>query len=307
MSRLRTTTATTSSTPQLVKKTDYRTINLKENNIKYVYPGEAPFLPEPVAVDCDTAKGCNIKVEAWWRYRLHRAVIRRCHEGGRNESELQRWFATRVSDMFDETCGLELESVENGPFLAEYFPWSNAVAPVSLPKPDIIYGYTLRGMGSHFSDKQIISGQIMNPEMGRVSSGPLCFPFLIVELKMDGRNGGSRWVGENQCLGSTATCVTMVDRLNEQLLKRDSKAERITNTVFSVLMDQYFATLYVSWMDGEEGCCMRRISHFEVDTEAGVANMFRCVNNILEWGRGTRLQNIHRALDAIAEADELET
>ncbi|KAK8014859.1 hypothetical protein PG990_008155 [Apiospora arundinis] len=99
----------------------------------------------------------------------------------------------------------------------------------------------------------------------------------------------------------------MVDRLNEQLLKRDSKAERITNTVFSVLMDQYFATLYVSWMDEEKICYMKRISHFEVDIEDGLTNMLRCVKNILEWGRGTRLQNIHRALDAIAKAGKLET
>ena len=43
----------------------------------------------------------------------------------------------------------------------------------------------------------------------------LVYPFFVIEFKADGPGGsGSMWVATNQCLGGSASCVKIAERLN---------------------------------------------------------------------------------------------
>ncbi|EJT79335.1 hypothetical protein GGTG_04420 [Gaeumannomyces tritici R3-111a-1] len=49
----------------------------------------------------------------------------------------------------------------------------------------------------------------------------LAFPFLAIEFKCTGPSGSNLWVAENQCLGASASCVNIAERLSRQLASID--------------------------------------------------------------------------------------
>ena len=82
---------------------------------------------------------------------------------------------------------------------------------VSKPVPDLLYGYKYDRAFAQ-QQTQLLA---MGDEMGANSLG-LIFPFFLVEFKGDcAANTGSLWVATNQCLGGSASCVKIAERLND--------------------------------------------------------------------------------------------
>lgn len=93
-------------------------------------------------------------------------------------------------------------------------PDSGSKFNVSTPIPDMLFGYSRNGAFSQLHQTQLLS---MGNQMV-VNSQDLIFPFFVIEFEADGASGvGSMWVATNQCLGGSASCLNIVERLNHQL------------------------------------------------------------------------------------------
>jgi hypothetical protein len=67
----------------------------------------------------------------------------------------------------------------------------------------------------------------------------LIYPFFVIEFKADGPGGsGSMWVATNQCLGGSASCINIAERLNRQMRQwKNRKVRLIDSTAFSIAMN----------------------------------------------------------------------
>ncbi|KAK8053350.1 hypothetical protein PG996_012651 [Apiospora saccharicola] len=203
--------------------------------------------------------------------------------------------------------------------------------PVSVPVPDIVYGYTLKGPTAKLTRVQRITGDKLNPKMGEAIAGSLFFPFFIIEFKSD---AGNRGVAENQCLGGSATCVAIMKNLND-LLGNYPGAPKVCDAAFSLVIDLRQAELFVSWMgdneddeeDKEEGdeeeeqeereseekegvqkkCYMRRHKNFDLKEADQFLQFVSYIESIIDWGKGKRLREIQRALTFIRKEDRKRT
>jgi hypothetical protein len=70
------------------------------------------------------------------------------------------------------------------------------------------------------------------------ANGPLLgFPFLAIEFKGD----GPLWVATNQCLGASATCVNISEKLNKQLRAcQNNEVKEFRSAAFSVASEYTF-------------------------------------------------------------------
>ncbi|KAK7932283.1 hypothetical protein PG985_002995 [Apiospora marii] len=111
------------------------------------------------------------------------------------------------------------------------------------------YGYTLKGPAVLFNRAQRNTIEELGLNMCEASPKDLFFPFFIIEYKSD---AGRRTVAQNQCLGGSATCVAIINRLNE-LLGKYPRSQEVCNVAFSFVIDLQHAELFISWMgDSEE-------------------------------------------------------
>jgi hypothetical protein len=141
----------------------------------------------------------------------------------------------------------ELFHTSHVPFVRSLVPNSGSEFKVSTPAPNLVYGYTPNLHGA-FSEAQNIALIRMAPVGPYVNSERLTFPFLVTEFKSDGPTNGSLWVATNQCAGGSATCVRVVDRLNELLRDCNGPAvHSINNASFSIGISEYAAKLFISW------------------------------------------------------------
>lgn len=82
---------------------------------------------------------------------------------------------------------------------------------VSVPYPNMLYGYNRL---EAFAQQQQTQLRFMGNEI-IVNTQNLVYPFFVIEFKADGPGGsGSLWVATNQCLGGSASCVNIAERLN---------------------------------------------------------------------------------------------
>jgi hypothetical protein len=133
---------------------------------------------------------------------------------------------------------------------------------VSTPVPDMLYGYNRIGAFPQ-QQAQLLS---MGNEMV-ANTQDLMYPFFVIEFKADGPGGsGSMWVATNQCLGGSASCVNIAERLNRQLRQcKSEKVQPIDSAAFSIAMNGTEARLYVSrgsMMSSITTCGMLRVSYF---------------------------------------------
>ncbi|KAK8131091.1 hypothetical protein PG984_007529 [Apiospora sp. TS-2023a] len=153
----------------------------------------------------------------------------------------------------------------------------------------------------------------MDPPIGVVNHYDLAFPFFVVECKVEGANKGSLKVGENQCAGASATCVSMIDRLNEEL-ERYPEAQKVANTAFCAVVNQDEARIFASWMEMKKdkrgkdtkAYYLLEISTLKLRFAADRLELCRLVTNIMDWARGPRLDKIKQALDFINEQERKE-
>ena len=165
---------------------------------------------------------------------------------------------------------------------------------VSIPKPDSAYGYITNSHGQAFTKYQSIAGKEMSPELGRANHSGLSFPFLVVELKAK----EEQRIATNQCLGGSASCVNIIERLNARL-REYPDARTVNNTTFSVAANQEGARLYVSWSADESTYHTKEIEFFCFHYPEHLQRFKNVIDNIIDWGKGERLQQIGEALDYI--------
>jgi len=104
-----------------------------------------------------------------------------------------------------------LTNIFPNPKLSESLKRSDRLPMAKHTVPDMLYGYNRLGA---FTDGQQAQFNSMGTEM-IANSQSLSYPFFIIEVKADGPSGaGSLWVATNQCLGASASCVKIVERLN---------------------------------------------------------------------------------------------
>ncbi|KAK8087854.1 hypothetical protein PG997_002815 [Apiospora hydei] len=102
------------------------------------------------------------------------------------ESKIDNLFQESVFPTLRRSHAMGLEGQAYVPFTRGCVPGANhPTHPVSVPKPDLVYGYTSSGPVVHFSDAQKLAGITMSPSMGRSSETELAFPFFIIEYKSD--------------------------------------------------------------------------------------------------------------------------
>ncbi|KAK0707006.1 hypothetical protein B0T26DRAFT_756411 [Lasiosphaeria miniovina] len=96
-------------------------------------------------------------------------------------------------------------------------PQGDPKLKVSTPVPDMLYGYNR----SAFPKQHV---QLIANGVGVVANNQdLIYPFFAIEFKADGPSGGgTMWVATSQCLGGSASCVKIAERLNDQLRRCDN-------------------------------------------------------------------------------------
>ncbi|KAM3560091.1 hypothetical protein MY1884_003129 [Beauveria asiatica] len=174
---------------------------------------------------------------------------------------------------------------------------------LSTPVPDILYGYFIEGLTEETQD-------LLTATLGDVSvvnTENMVLPFLIVEFKGD---GGSMWSCVNQCLGGSAACVNVGRRLNTKLVTKDQNPS-FNSAVFSIAMNQEHANLYVSWRPKSDPVAesdsaaesdppaeyyMQRIGLFATEDMHHHLILQRAVRKIIDWGMGSRLDEIRESL-----------
>lgn len=165
-------------------------------------------------------------------------------------------------------------------------------AKFSIPVPDILYGYPLRAFPKPMQ-------RLLPHILGRLegaNTAHTILPFLVVEFKGD---GGSMWACTNQCLGGASACVHMGHCLTTALLNWDLPV--YNNVVFSIALNGAVGSVYVAWKPiMEMGRQAGPVARFHVQNVANFAfgeldNFLvfqRCVRNIIDWGRGKRLEDV---------------
>ncbi|PFH61580.1 hypothetical protein XA68_16930 [Ophiocordyceps unilateralis] len=219
-------------------------------------------------------------------------------ESGGEKSQVEQYFGTHIFPPNPPN----LERHDRQPMLRNVVPNTNSRYRVSNPVPDMLYGYRRetainRRLAQLASRDDRISGAANNLD--------LMYPFFAVEFKGDGpTRPGSLWVAVNQCLGASASCVSIADRLNRQLREcRNRNVGQIDSAAFSIAMNGTEARLYVSWKENDLDYYMHLVDSFALQRPEHYIEFRRYVRNILDWGGDRRLQEIRESLDVLLEED----
>ncbi|OAP54691.1 hypothetical protein AYL99_11139 [Fonsecaea erecta] len=170
---------------------------------------------------------------------------------------------------------------------------------LSQPKPDILYSYVFEAFTLN-QQKQL--NKMAQSEFTANNQRSI-YPFFVVEFKGNaGLTTGSLWVGTNQCLGATAACIKMVEKLNKYVEGLDtSTLQPVDTTVFSIAMSGSEARLFVSWKEGDGQYITQQIEGLAVCRPDHYVRLHRFVRNVIDWGTGSRLAQIGAVLDYIQE------
>lgn len=174
---------------------------------------------------------------------------------------------------------------------------------VSGPKPDLLYGYSGSLGDGAFTQTQFLAQGVLHPRNARFAEATtqgLRFPFFAIEFKAAGGTRGDLWVATNQCAGASSACLNAVYQLNT-LLSEHPDVKRVDNLSYSIAVDNNTAQLYISWKEDDLNYYLQRIDAFLLSSPEHFKNFRKHVRNILDWGKGTRLEQIKGALDVILE------
>jgi hypothetical protein len=209
--------------------------------------------------------------------------------------EVKRYYDTHFFPTPDHTDVLERS--DGGSRAQLTLPDSRDMARADLPVPDTLFGYNHTAFPpSHLA-----------ADMGRLGSnghGLIC-PFLVIEIQDDARLiDGNLWLAAKRCLGASASCVDMVDRINRRLwLGGAHEGYLVSTAVFNIAMSSTEARLYVAWKDDEHTCKMRLVETFLLQRPELWLEFRAFVWNILDWGQHARLRDIDSALYVLSHPD----
>ncbi|KAH8593092.1 hypothetical protein B0O99DRAFT_653493 [Bisporella sp. PMI_857] len=283
-----------SSRKSLVEDPYYRDNNLAENNI-YLrsfyeeFPVDIAGLVDHVRRDRDSPGLSADQVNQ--NTRLERL------EMGTGEPDVERYFHAHVFPDPEPTD--ILQRTDRYPMAKHAVPDFGPKLKVSTPVPDMLFGYNRNGA---FPQQQQTQLRSMGNEMVANTQG-LVYPFFVIEFKADGPGGsGSMWVATNQCLGGSASCVNVAERLNRLLKQCKNKEVRpIDSAAFSIAMNGTEARLYVSWKHDELKHYTRKVDSFLLQKPKDYVEFRKHILNIIDWGKDERLKEIQKSLDSLLE------
>ena len=113
-----------------------------------------------------------------------------------------------------------------------------------------------------YTDKAFAQQQMQLISMGMdvvANDQGLIYPFFVIEFNGD----SALWVATNQCLGASASCVNIAERLNDRLKQSNSEIIwSIENAAFSVAINGTEARLYIPWKHDELDYHTRKVDSF---------------------------------------------
>ena len=241
------------SSKKLVEDPFYRTWNLAANNIymrspQEEFPDRISKLVDLVHKDRDSPSPSSDQL------RLDSKLI--TLEMGAGEPQVEEYFR---NNLFPDPELTECLKRADKQWMSKHgVPNTGSKYKVSTSVPDMLYGYSNEAFLQQ--QAQLFS---MGPEMTANNQG-LIYPFFVIEFKGDGPTGaGSMWVAMNQCLGGSASCVNIAERLNHRLRQyKSDKIQPSDSVAFSVAMNGTEARLYISWKHNELDYYMQKIDSF---------------------------------------------
>ncbi|KAL2258657.1 hypothetical protein VTK26DRAFT_7963 [Humicola hyalothermophila] len=282
-----------SSGRSLVEDPFYRERNLAANNI-YMRPLTQEFPPhvadlvDEVRKDRDSPGPSLDKIRGDPNLAAFQWM-------GAGESDVEEYFRTHIFPYPGVTE--DLRRSDRLPMAKHAVPSAASKLKVSNPVPDMLYGYSSTAFPQQ--QAQLIS---MGTEMVANNQG-LTYPFFVIEFKGDGpTGGGTMWVATNQCLGGSASCVKIAERLNNRLRKCESdEIQPINSAAFSIAMSGTEARLYVSWKHNELDYYTASVDCFLLQKPKDYLEFRKYVRNIIDWGKDKRLEEIRDSLDCLLE------
>ncbi|KAK0655438.1 hypothetical protein B0T16DRAFT_314301, partial [Cercophora newfieldiana] len=276
-----------------VKDQGYRSRNLAANGI-CMRAQDEPF-PEHIASVVDMARKKRDSPEPSPDDVYRDRELGDLEMKGAHESKVESYFKDRVFPKPSEKNGLGRD--DKLPMSRHAVPSSaETTLRVSNPAPDMLYGYSDDAFPNQL--KQLFS---MGDEPV-ANSQLLMYPFFAIEFKGE---GGSLWVATNQCLGGSASCVNIVERLNRQLKAcKGSTVKPIDSTAFSIAMSGTEARLYVSWKHSDLDHSdldyyVQKVRSFCLQEPQDYIEFRKHVKNIVDWGMDQRLKDIRESLDTL--------
>ena len=277
------------SEKSLIEDPEYRDYNLASNNIymrsrRNQYPEHISDLVDLVRRDRDSP---GPSADGVWQDEDIEDLAR-----GVEESKVQRYFQNEI---FPRPTDI-VTRTERLPMARRAVPDAKSRYKVSNPVPDLLYEYKRNGAFPQ-QQAQLLS---MGYEM-IANDANLLYPFFVIEFKGDGPSGaGSLWVATNKCLGGSASCVNIAERLNDRLrLCKSNEIRSISSTAFSVAMTGTEARLYISWKHDELIYYMQVVRSFCLQEPADYIEFRKYVRNIIDWGKDGRLKEIQDSLNIL--------
>lgn len=216
---------------------------------------------------------------------------------GLDEPKVEKYFRSTI--FYDPEEEDSLERSDRQPMSRHAVPKAGPRYKISNPIPDMMYGYSRHHA---FPDQQTQFISMGNQMNGTANSESLMYPFFVIEFK---GNGGDLWVATNQCLGGSASCINIAERLNDQLRNcNSSKVKPIDSTAFSIAMNGTEARLYVSWKHSDLNYYMQKVKSFLLQDPEHYIEFRKHVKNIIDWGKDNRLKEIRESLDTLLEENQ---
>ncbi|KAK3322691.1 hypothetical protein B0H66DRAFT_581734 [Apodospora peruviana] len=227
----------------------------------------------------------------------------------------QEWSKSKVKSVLEnrffpdptlETPPRGLKRTDKTRMSEHAVPHSGSRFKVKTPRPNMLYGYE----PEVFTRTQVEVGG-GGVEILAANADRMLFPFLVVELRGDGE---SMMAARNACLGTTASCVNFVERLNARLevvesttaggttLPSQSDIQQVNSAVFSIIANSTIALVNITWKENqtEDNYFMTLVKGFVHGDPDGYIEFRKCILNILDWGMTERLNEIREALDVLA-------
>ncbi|KAH6982260.1 hypothetical protein BKA56DRAFT_485344 [Ilyonectria sp. MPI-CAGE-AT-0026] len=279
------------STKTGVEGPDYQCRNLAANNIymrssRDQLPDHVTDLIDQMRRDRDSP-GPTLD-QVWEDKGLEKLAM------GANKSVVRKYFQETIFP--DPDPGDSLQCSDGEPMAEHAVPNTSSILKVSIPVPDMLYGYDEQEAFPQ-QQTQLVS---MGTEMiGNNQNYHIIYPFLVIEVKGDGE---SMWGAMNQCLGGSASCVNVAENLNRRLRPYESDmVHPIDSAAFSIAMNGAEARLYLTWKDNEQDYYMTTVDRFLLQDPEHYLKFRKYVLNIIDWGRGRRLEEIRKSLDNLLE------
>lgn len=165
---------------------------------------------------------------------------------------------------------------------------------VSTPVPDAIYGYKAKNAFPQLTWTVAREEMIANDQL-------LMLPFLVAEILGD---DSGMWGAICRCMGGSASCVNMVEKLNRRVKQcTNDTVHPINSAAFSIAIRGTHARLHVSWKQDED-YHTEDVDTFLLQVPEHYIKFYKYVHNILDWGKGERLEEIRNSLDFLQTGKE---